>query len=233
MNDVNPWGLTERERINFDVMMRLSPVSMRICVLWGDRLRDGPPHTRERVRLGTAFPFLRPDWFVTAKHVVHYQANEGHLQAGLPRADLWVAPRGAGQQELAARVIWAHETIDLAMLEVDGGGVEPFQVARNRNDLVDRRMMYWAYAPGATAANSGPTFRGQVIHDAVLETREGGELETRLRFPAPLGEGGNSGGPLVAEDDGGVLAVISESPNATGQVVATSIVPVLNVLHFP
>jgi hypothetical protein len=64
--------------------------------------------------IGTAFIFIQPCWAVTAKHVV--------VSNGVPRSNLELL--FVGNARAVAHLLYAHPSIDLAVLSVSGSPCE-------------------------------------------------------------------------------------------------------------
>jgi S1-C subfamily serine protease len=165
---------------------------------------------------GTGFAFLRPDWIVTAKHVV--AADAAAPIALLFRPDL----------ARPARLLFAHPRLDLAVLEVIG---EPTGRAPLRPDdrpLCADRLFCAGYKPSLSDPSSGryTTFVSEVDRYERSRRHRDGHEEALFVFPAPDGEPGHSGGPLLTPQ-GAVIGVLIDGITLGGEhlIRATSIAP--------
>jgi S1-C subfamily serine protease len=164
----------------------------------------------------TGFAFLRPEWYVTAKHALAESE-----QVGLELA---------GGRTLPARVALRHARFDLAVAELAAPGPcrVPFRPAADAPEsgtllCVCAREV----APGASLASSVSRVDS---FERTRRRRDGGE-ETLYMFPAPAGEAVRSGSPLVSLD-GLVVAVVTDGIRLDGVdfLRATAIAPLLGPL---
>ena len=172
---------------------------------------------------GTGFAFLKPNWIVTARHVVSGQP------LGQPIPLLF-----REGPALPARVLFEHPQVDLAVLEVVGN-------TRGRAPLMpgdpapeSSGVFCVGYQPSISHGIAGR-------HASVVSAVDSCERTTRQRdgyeeslfiFPAPPGEPVHSGGPLLAPG-GSVVGVVIDGITLDGQhmIRATSIAPLEHVLH--
>ena len=190
--------------------------------------------------LGTAFAFIRQNWFVTAKHVV--------IEHGAPRRDLAIQVLG---NKSLVRAIYPHPSRDIALLVLDEGLCSvPFMPAA---DVLGQRRLLLSLGyspripddveplrfriPKPDDRPEGPEFPiyTHIVDAYAVETRERNDgTEHLMVFDAPNSLGGNSGGPVINET-GGVVAVMTEQhPNGeTILVKATSVIPMLGLLRLP
>lgn len=169
---------------------------------------------------GTGFAFLKPNWIVTANHVVSGQPLAQPIQL-LFREDL----------ALPARVVFEHPQVDLAVLEVVGATRcrAPFMPADRAP--ISSGLLCVGYKPSISDGNVGryAAFVSAVdSYERTTRQRDGYE-EVLFIFPAPYGEPGHSGGPLLAPT-GCVIGVVVDGITLGGQHVmrATSIVALLD-----
>lgn len=173
---------------------------------------------------GTGFVFLKPNWVVTAKHVVADQHPSAPLRL-LFREGL----------ALPARLLFAHPQVDLAILEVLGD-------TRCRAPFLpgDRApkaggLLCVGYKPSISDKEAGQYtsfVSGVDSYERSTRQRDGYE-EILFTFPAPEGEPGHSGGPLLAPS-GSVIGVVVDGITLAGQHLmrATCIVALLDHLAF-
>jgi len=155
----------------------------------------------EHKRLGSAFCFLKPCWFVTAKHVVLDDCGEKrnllHLKLG-----------GGGVASIGE--VHPHPHHDLAIIEVEGDGcAQPLYPAHWEHDPASP-MVKMGYSPSVTGEQGRLVINAVAIpsYDTYERERDTGK-EVIFEFDDPSGEGGNSGGPLFSAG-GGVAAVVIE-----------------------
>ena len=179
----------------------------------------------EHRALGTGFALLRPNWYVTAKHVV--------VVDRMPRREIAILVQ-AGRQR--ARVHAMHPEVDLAVIEL----LDP---------PVCKTPLFPSYAgftgsKGMLSLGYSPTLSGQsapagvvngypiTSYETVVRERNTGH-EDVITFNAPTSEGGNSGSPVLGTG-GGVVGVIIENYVDDGKTLAraTSLVPLLRGLLF-
>jgi hypothetical protein len=174
--------------------------------------------------LGTAFAFLKPGWFATAKHVVTH--------TGLPRRNLLVLPL---QSEPArAAVEFVHPELDLAILFCPELPVRTPLYAGHERLVGSRGLIALGYAPSLSKNRDGAHVHVNQISGYVRENRQRIEYaEEVIVFPAPWLEGGHSGGPVLGEG-GTVVGVIIEGleMEAGYHGRATAIHPLLESLAF-
>jgi len=168
---------------------------------------------------GTGFAFLRPTWIVTAKHVVAGQPLSEPLRL-LFRQGI----------SLPARVLFAHPQVDLAVLEVlcDSPCRAPLLPGAT---APAGSLLCVGYKPSVSDKDAGryTSFVSRVdSYERSTRQRDGYE-ETLYIFPAPEGEPGHSGGPLLAPG-GAVIGVVVDGITLAGQHVmrATCIAALLD-----
>ena len=154
--------------------------------------------------LGTGFYFLQPQFFVTAKHVV---LNE---HTGLARTNLVLMQNAPDYPR--AEAAFLHSSLDLAVLRIDKPGCAVPLYPSDQRLIGQHGLRYWGYAPSRSNVTT---------HHYLVNVVEIGEYECEparerddgvewvLRFKSEHGEGGHSGGPVLATG-GGVVAVITE-----------------------
>lgn len=146
----------------------------------------------KKEELGTGFVFLRPDWVVTAAHVV--------IEYGIPRKNLYGQFPTNNPNKLDLEVIATHRECDIALL----------RILNNPNPC--KRPLYPGYddlsvSNGLVCCGYTPS-RGKTITMSLVKTygkeiRERINTETILEFENDGIEGGSSGGPIFG--DGGVV----------------------------
>ncbi|MGE0455334.1 MAG: serine protease [Vicinamibacteria bacterium] len=177
---------------------------------------------KSRRGTGTGFAFLRPGWIVTAKHVV----------AGQPPAEPIRLLFRQGLS-LPGRVLLSHPQVDLAVLELlaDDHRLAPFLPAERAP--ADGDLLCVGLKPAVSDGEpEHTTFVLRVeSYERSVRQRDGYE-EVLYIFPAPDGEQGSSGAPLLAPG-GGVLGVVVDGIRLDGQRVtrATGIVALLDHLE--
>jgi S1-C subfamily serine protease len=165
---------------------------------------------------GTGFSFLAPGWVVTARHVVAGVDSEPIRLTFGPDA---VVP---------ARILFAHARVDVAVLQADGPLPHAVPLRPHDGPLPERL----AYA-GAQPLRSDPrssrfaTCLTQAAWYERSRRHRDGDEEDMFIVPAPDGEPGHSGGPLLTPD-GAVVGVITDGITLGGARLlrATSIAPV-------
>lgn len=151
--------------------------------------------------LGTGFSFLRPDWIVTAKHVV--------FEHGLPRTRLIL--HGLGSAPRAARVIAASPEVDLAILTINEPRPNDRPMLPGHESLSAQKEVMWlGYSPSKSNLATGDLaiIVGQASVVERVE-RERSAIEVVLELGTDEVERGCSGGPVIA-DGGAVVGVIIE-----------------------
>jgi S1-C subfamily serine protease len=174
--------------------------------------------------LGSAFVFIRPNWLLTAKHVVLYE--------GLPRGNISAV---FGNVEISAKVIYCHKEVDLAVLEL-AENICRFPMASGHASLAGRQGLFCVgYSPTMTQHHGRPLLYANDVPTFEYEKRERNfGVEELITFEAPYAEGGHSGGPILG-DGGNVVGVViqSFSKNNKLHLRATSVSPLLNELILP
>ena len=178
----------------------------------------------ENKPLATGFCFIKPEWVVTARHVVQ--------EMGLPRPNLSLTSYEG--EPVRASVLFLHPSHDLAVLRIEGESpchaplFPGFEEYTGRNGLV-----CCGYAP--SLSNTGERrysmFFNQVSsYQREERTREHGN-ESLIVFDAPWMEGGHSGGPVFGEG-GGVVAVLIELIRHDGGTTRARATSILHLLRF-
>jgi S1-C subfamily serine protease len=173
---------------------------------------------------GTGFALLKPNWIVTARHVVSGQPLAQPIQLlfreGLARS---------------ARVLFEHPQVDVAVLEVVGDTPCRAPFMPGDRAPISSRLLCVGYRPSMSDRNAGRyiSFVSAVdSYERTTRQRDGYE-EFLFIFPAPRGEPGRSGSPLLASS-GSVIGVVVDGITLGGRHVmrATSIAPVLDHLSL-
>ena len=173
---------------------------------------------------GTGFAFLKPNWIVTAKHVVSGQPLAQPIPL-LFREGL----------ALPARVLFEHPHVDLAVLEVVGNTRCRAPFMPGDRAPISSGLLCVGYKPSVSDRDAGrytAFVSGVDSYERSTRQRDGYE-EILFIFPAPHGEPGHSGGPLLATS-GSVIGVVIDGITLGGQYVmrATSILALLDHLAF-
>jgi hypothetical protein len=170
--------------------------------------------------IGTAFVFLQAHWAVTAKHVV--------IQDGVPRRKLELF--FASRSNIRAEVLFAHPTIDLAVLEFANGPCEAPLFPSHLQFSGSLGLITVGYAP-----KLGPlTMEVNNISSFTTELRDRIDgSEELIVFDSPFADSGHSGGPVFGEGAGVVGAVTHDFRTEKGRSSrATSLRPLLRQLQF-
>lgn len=173
---------------------------------------------------GTGFVFLKPNWIVTARHVV-----SGHV----PARPIQLSFREG--LALPARVVFEHPRVDLALLESVGDTPCRVPLIPSDGAPISRGLLCVGCKPSVGDRDAGRCTAVVSAVDSLERTtrqRDGYE-EVLFIFPAPHGEPGHSGGPLLSPA-GTVIGVVVDGITLGGQHVmrATSISAVLDHLAF-
>jgi len=174
--------------------------------------------------IGTAFSFLLPHWFVTAKHVV--------MDHGEPRSGLTLAPNGA--HRLSARVLFAHPEVDLAVLVVESPVCDRPLFPAHHSLTGANGLVFAGYSPSKPQSSGQPSIYVNEIAQFEVQVRGRGAYdEDTILFAAADSEGGHSGGPVFGEGGGVVGAIINRYHDGSRFVAqATSLAPLLANLRF-
>jgi S1-C subfamily serine protease len=174
--------------------------------------------------IGTAFIFIRPQWAVTARHVV--------VKDGLNRERLELL--FPGNVNVPATVIYAHPELDLAVLSVENSPCTLPLFPAHQSLTLATDLITAGYRPSKNSAQLGLAFEVNHIAAFTAETRgRAFGTENLIVFDAPFAEGGHSGGPVFGPG-GSVLAVVIENftVGATQRARATALAPLVDRLEF-
>jgi S1-C subfamily serine protease len=179
----------------------------------------------ERRPLGTGFSFIRPNWVVTAKHVV--------LKDGIPRNQLLIGPSN-NQPSIQAQVLYTHPQVDLAVLVILKNYCEHPLYPAHHAFAGSNGLICAGFAPSQSTPQLGTMLVNHIPAFAVQVRERQGLNEELIVFDAPYSEGGHSGGPIFGEG-GGVVGVIIQdySENGTKKARGTSLAPLIAELRFP
>lgn len=173
--------------------------------------------------LGTGFAFIRPNWLVTAKHVVTVD--------GIHRDNLQVIFYAG--KKVAAKVIFTLAQTDLAVLEL-ASDVCSRPLAPGHHSLIGSQGLVCAgYAPSLTGPDSLSVHVNR-IETYQSETRERDDGEEQLIvFEAAFSEGGHSGAPIFGAG-GAVVGVVIDNFVQNGKTYAraTGLAPLVRALRF-
>lgn len=176
--------------------------------------------------LGTGFTFIKPEWIVTAKHVVL-------SENGAPRTKLWLSSIKIAQAY--ATLLFAHPIVDLAVLIMSGESPCKIPLFPSHERFSGTKgLVCCGYSPTVSMQNMNPSLFVNWISSYSRERRTRGTGdEDVIVFPAPFLEGGHSEGPVFGEG-GGVVGVIIQMFEY-GDIRhgrATGIQPLLQHLDF-
>ncbi|MGJ3236809.1 S1 family peptidase [Marivirga sp.] len=151
----------------------------------------------KKPQLGTGFVFLRPNWVVTAAHVVldDFKAPRDKLYAEFP---------DNRKLELPVKVLAVHKENDIALLEIIGDttpGSKPLFPGYVELS-VSKGLISLGYTP-----SKGRTITASLAKTYDKKIREREADETILEFESNQVEGGSSGGPIFG-DGGAVLGIL-------------------------
>jgi hypothetical protein len=174
--------------------------------------------------IGTAFSFIRPRWYVTAKHVV---VDYGEVRERL-------AVLRDQEPPTQARVLFLHPELDLAVLDLCRPSCERPLFPGHHAFAVTNGLLAAGYAPSKTDPNGGPVVYLTKIPTFEVQIRERPTFsEETVVFAASESEGGHSGGPVFGPGGGVVGAIIEHyREGETLMARATSIIPLLESLTF-
>jgi hypothetical protein len=177
-----------------------------------------------RKPLGSGFYFLRPNFFVTAKHVVVDRVT------GAVRRDLVLMQSAPDYPALQAAFL--HPSLDIAVMRVDRPRCEIPLFPSDQRLSGGQGLRFWGYSPSRSdkAAGRYAVLVVDVPSYSVESPRERSDsVEHTIHLPTDLAEGGFSGGPVLGLG-GGVVALITEG--TPGGVRATEIRALLPYLTF-
>jgi hypothetical protein len=172
----------------------------------------------------TGFVFLEPRFVVTARHVV-----TDHPEGEAVRILF------EGEEELAARAAFLHPQVDLAVLELLDRGPCRFPLQPAGTGPWPGSLLCVGYKPSLSHPKDGryTSFVSRVAGFEETRRQRDGYEERLFMFPAPDGEPGHSGGPLLTAS-GRVLGVIINGIDIGGRYFlrATSIAPLAAEMHL-
>ena len=163
--------------------------------------------------LGTCFPFLRPDLFLTAAHCVRH----------VPLADLEIQTLGLGSARATVTRVELHPEADLAALTIDLPSVHyinPLLLGQRAAFFWGAPVVAFRYSsditymgrPGNYVRMDGPTprfFRGHVQRNGLHVSASGYKYQSlELSFAAPSGL---SGGPVFRDGYEEAIALVCEN----------------------
>jgi S1-C subfamily serine protease len=173
--------------------------------------------------LGTAFVFIKPEWVVTAKHVV-FEQGSWRENLGLLFVDGGVDAHG----------IYADPNIDLAVLQIDGALCQHPLFPAHQAFASQSGLITLGYRPTLSKEPGRTTIEANQVSSFESERRDrSAGPEEIIRFDAPFSEGGHSGGPVLGTG-GGVIGVVIENLKEGERLIAraTSIAPIVARLTF-
>jgi Trypsin-like peptidase domain len=177
--------------------------------------------------LATGFCFIKPEWVVTAKHVVQ--------DMGLSRSNLSLL--SFSSTPVSASTIFVHEHYDLAVLRINGRSPCDVPLFPGYEEYTGGKgLVCCGYAPSRRRSDERPypLLTSDVLtYDREERIRDHGD-ESLIVFDHPDMELGHSGGPVFGEG-GGVVAVLIDRMRPSDGVVrarATSIISLLEFLTF-
>ncbi len=173
--------------------------------------------------IGTAFVFIKPDWVITAKHVV--------IEHGAWRQNLGLSFKD-GKADACG--LYADPNVDLAVLQLNRSPCKhplfPAHIAfAGQTGLVTA-----GYRPTKTTESGGISIEVNSVPSFWSERRDRTVgTEEVICFDAQFSEGGHSGGPVLGTG-GGVIGVVIENFREGDRLIAraTSIAPIVARLHF-
>ena len=148
-------------------------------------------------QLGTGFFFLRPNWIVTAAHVVLEEFES-------PRKNLYLEFPDKQGITPSVNVLAIHRENDIALLELatdEGRCSKPFFPGYDELS-VSKGLISLGYTP-----SRGKTITVSIAKVYEKSFREREDIETVLEFESQHIEGGSSGGPIFG-DGGAVLGIL-------------------------
>jgi S1-C subfamily serine protease len=184
--------------------------------------------TKPLKALGTGFIFLRPEWVVTAKHVV-INPTTGGLRPGIAFSSKGrlFPPKGI--------VVRPRNGYDVAVLEL--AEVPPCQVPLYPSYIGlagdPRGLLSAGYRPSLNQGNVRSIDVSHITSFEVEKREHSFGPEEVIVFDAKNVEPGSSGGPVFSWS-GGVAGIIIEGPSIEssgaqqGRARATSIIPLLS-----
>jgi hypothetical protein len=188
--------------------------------------------SREEKPIGTGFSFLRPDWIVTARHIIEISGfPRQHLKAEFIRS--W--PTDPGGPTLDAEVYAWHPELDVAVLRVTEPNPCEMPLLPSYVRFTGQEGLYSiGYRPSLTVqSNPGYCAEVNLVQKWEIERRTRKSVEEAILFPSEYVEGGHSGGPLLGLG-GGVVGIVVEAIQSMGEPYArgTSILSLLDGLEM-
>lgn len=183
-------------------------------------------------RLGTGFICIKPEWIITAKHVVIHETG---MKKDLPRDNLRLLFQK--HPPVNVEILYTHPEVDIAVLKLPNSlkNICPMPLNTSYTSLKNEKEFICAgYSPDLTKKGEKPIVQINHIPHFRTNTRgRGFGVEELIEFQAPFFEGGNSGGPLLNKHGmivGIIIQDFIEDEKKWGR--ATSLIPLLNDLNL-
>jgi len=179
--------------------------------------------------LGTAFCFIKSNWYMTAKHVV---VEDDQVKSGL-KIVTHSPNKPVGLLNTPKRVYY-HDELDIAIIEMHTGLCQKPHFPGHHDFVGKQGLVKVAYSPSQTKERNRVIFNATHIKDYQTEIRNRnyGD-ETLFSFSDLNAETGNSGAPLIGEA-GNIVGVIIDGFYGDNQelnrALATDVQAMLSVL---